>query len=334
MRQAIPRLVGAVTVLLVLAASSRAEGPGEKPPSRAAWLKAAKYGVFVHFLPSGADYQKTVDGFEVEAFADQMVQAGAAYVFLSLGQNSGYYCSPNRTYEKYVGCRPHERCSKRDLPMDLAGALSRRKIRLMLYLPSRAPQDDAAAMAALSDVGQYQPAPQEFTRKWSEVIREWSERYGKKVSGWWFDGAYNTAGWDDRTRPQTWETWASACRAGNTESILAFNPGAYPTIAFRCLCDPQDYTAGESNDWTPKPKTHPAPANVQWHILGFLGTKWAAADGPRQSDTEMVHYVKTVNEQGGVVTLDVHVSSRGEVYAPHLKQLVAIKTAVRANSPK
>ena len=47
----------------------------------------------------------------------------------------------------------------------------------------------------------------------------------------------------------------------------------------------------------------------------------------------MVHYVKTVNEQGGVVTLDVHVSSRGEVYAPHLKQLAAIKTAVRDNSP-
>lgn len=95
MRQAIPRPAGALMVLLVLAASSRGEGPGEKPGSRAAWFKAAKYGAFVHFLPSGAEYQKTVDGFDVEAFADRMVQAGAAYVFLSLGQNSGYYCSPN-----------------------------------------------------------------------------------------------------------------------------------------------------------------------------------------------------------------------------------------------
>ena len=30
----------------------------------------------------------------------------------------------------------------------------------------------------------------EFQRKWEAVIREWSLRWGKSVSGWWIDGCY------------------------------------------------------------------------------------------------------------------------------------------------
>ena len=330
MRQSCPSSL----LWLPLAASKRcrhgqAPDANDQTRQRSVWLKPAKYGVFVHFLPSGPDYQKNVDAFDTESFADQMECAGAAYVFFTLGQNSGYYCSPNKTYEAYVGCGANERCAKRDLPMDLADALAKRKIRLMLYLPSRAPQQDPVAMSALSDVGERQPAPQEFTRKWSEVIREWSERYGKKVSGWWFDGAYNTAGWDNLQQSRNWQTWSAACRAGNSESLLAFNPGTDPRAAFSALSAQQDYTAGESNDWTATPRNHPAPRNVQWHVLGFLGSNWGKADGPRRSSTEMANYVKSVNEQGGVVTLDVHVSSRGEVFVPHLNQLIAIKVAVR-----
>jgi hypothetical protein len=107
------------------------EGTSERnlARSRSAWLKAAKYGVFVHFLPSGPDYQKEVDAFDVKSFANQMEQAGAAYVFFTLGQNSGYYCSPNKKYEHYLRCKPNARCSRRDLPMELADALAKRNIR-------------------------------------------------------------------------------------------------------------------------------------------------------------------------------------------------------------
>jgi hypothetical protein len=247
MRRAIVPL-GVVMMVLVWSNVLRCEEKAKDSPparSRAAWLKAAKYGVLVHFLPSGPNYQKEVDAFDVKSFAVQMEQAGAAYVFFTLGQNSGHYCSPNKTYEHYLRCKPNARCSRRDLPMELADALAKRNIRLMLYLPSRAPQQDKNAMDALSDVSEREPAPQEFTRKWSEVIREWSKRYGKKVSGWWCDGAYNTAGWDDRRQPQNWTTWAAACRAANADSLLAFNPGTDPKTAFRALCDQQDYTAGE-----------------------------------------------------------------------------------------
>lgn len=68
---------------------------------------------------------------------------------------------------------------------------------------------------------------------------------------------------------------------------------------------------------------------MQWHILSFLGTYWARKDGPTNSDQYMIEYVKTVNAQGGVVTMDVHVSYDGTIYGPHLSQLIEIGRSIR-----
>ena len=297
--------------------------------TRGAWFPEAKYGVFVHFLGGGDGWNAQVDSFDADAFARQMKEAGAAYVIFTLGQNSGYYCAPNAAYSDYCGYKPGDRCSNRDLPMDLIEALGKYDIRLMLYLPSRSPQRDENAMAALGDVNEQQPAPQVFTERWSAIIREWSLRYGKDVHGWWFDGSYNTAGWDDLTQPNNWSTWAAACRAGNPDSILAFNPGTNLGKAFSRLTAEQDYTAGEQNSFTVLPAQYPAPEGMTWQILAHLGTSWAKADGPQHSDAEMIEYIRTVNAAGGVVSMDVHVENDGTVYLPHLAQLKAIAAALR-----
>jgi len=325
-----------VTVMLVTllcgAAHTAASDRIQKTDSGRTWLADAGYGVFVHYLGGGPDWDKTVDSFDVERFAGQIAQTGAAYLIFTLGQNSGYYCSPNATYEKYAGYQSGQRCSRRDLPMEIAEALHKRGIRLMLYLPSRSPQEDKQAMAGLSDVHEYQPAPQEFTRKWSEVIREWSLRYGKKVCGWWFDGSYNRAGWDDLSKPYNWNTWAAAVRAGNPDSIIAFNPGADIRHAFNKLTDQQDYTAGEQNEFGATPQSNPAQGGLQWQLLSYLGTQWARADGPRKSDEWMIDYIRKVNAQTSAVTMDIHCSPDGRIYEPHLKQLIAIREAIRPRS--
>jgi len=297
--------------------------------SRTAWMAEAKYGVFVHYLGGGEDWNDKVDSFDVAKFASQVEQSGAAYLVFTLGQNSGYYCSPNATYERYAGYETDPHCSRRDLPMEIANALTPKGIRLLLYLPSRSPQRDKQAMAGLSDVDQMEPAPQEFTRKWSEVIAEWSRRYGKKVSGWWFDGSYNRAGWDDLSQPYNWNTWAAAVRAGNPSSLIAFNPGAEIKHAFHKLTEQQDYTAGEQTQFGVTPQSHPAQGGLQWQILSYLGTSWAKADGPRRGDAWMIDYIRKVHEQGGVVTIDVNVSADGTIYEPHLQQLIAIRQALR-----
>jgi len=59
------------------------------------WLKEAKFGVFVHYLGEGPNWNERVESFDVEKFVEQLQRTATGYLILTLGQNSGYYCSPN-----------------------------------------------------------------------------------------------------------------------------------------------------------------------------------------------------------------------------------------------
>jgi hypothetical protein len=127
--------------------------------NRAAWMPDAQWGVMVHYL---ADWQardrnltlsvdqwnRMVDGFDAPALARQVHSVGAGWLQISIGQNSGYYLSPNAVYDELVGNRPGK-TSRRDLVADLAAALSPNGVRLLVYLPSGAPGQDVLATAAL-----------------------------------------------------------------------------------------------------------------------------------------------------------------------------------------
>ncbi len=110
------------------------------------WFKNAGMGVMIHFLKDvyakeggSKEYNDVVNGFDVELFARNCKDAGAGFVMFALGQNDGYYCSPNSAYDSIVGVSPGELCSKRDLPADLYKALNKRGIRMMFYLPGNPP---------------------------------------------------------------------------------------------------------------------------------------------------------------------------------------------------
>src|SRR5204863_4242045 len=110
--------------------------------------------------------------------AQQLQAVGAGYYHISIGQNSGYYLSPNATYDRLTRISP-SKLSRRDLVADLATALGRRGIKLMVYLPSGAPAGDRAAREALKWQNGPGPFPnREFQRNWEAIIREWSERWG------------------------------------------------------------------------------------------------------------------------------------------------------------
>src|SRR5581483_8534138 len=133
--------------------------PALTAQNRAAWMPQAQWGVMSHYLADwkARDYKltmsvdqwnKMVDGFDVEGLAAQLQSAGAKYYQISIGQNSGYYLAPNAAYDRIVGIQP-SKCSRRDLVADLYEALNKRGIRLMVYLPSGAPAGDKVADAAL-----------------------------------------------------------------------------------------------------------------------------------------------------------------------------------------
>jgi alpha-L-fucosidase len=293
-----PRTSKALRIVAGLLLSSPAWAGTDPGSGVTDWFRDARYGIFMHFLPGDPKGLALVDSFDVEALARQLEAAGAKYFVITLGQNSGYFISPNAAYEKATGYAPGERCSRRDLPLDLHRALSSRGIRLMLYLPAQTPNGDRRAQKAfgLPEGAKDQPIDIAFARKWAEVIREWSDRYGDKVSGWWFDGCYEWV----RFFEEIARIYKDAVRHGNPRAIVAFNPG----VKVIRWTQAEDYTAGELND-----PFEAIPASrwldgTQWHALTFLGSAWSRRD-VRHPTERWAAWVKAVAAREGVVTLDM-----------------------------
>jgi hypothetical protein len=144
-------LFSLVTAVIAAEDATRAEH------HRADWLKEAKWGVFMHYMADTVfkgdqltvqKWNDAVDAFDVNGLALQLASVGAGYFVLTLGQNSGFYCSPNGTYDRLIGITP-SKCARRDLVSDLSEALRTKNLRLMVYLPSGAPDRDPEAMKAL-----------------------------------------------------------------------------------------------------------------------------------------------------------------------------------------
>jgi len=291
------------------------------------WFKDAKYGVFMHFLPSDAAGLARVGEFDVEALSRQLETLGAKYFVITVGQNSGFFISPNAAYDRFTGYAPGERCSTRDLPLDLYRALSPRGIRLMLYLPCQTPNQDARAQKAfgLAQGQRDQPIDLEFAGKWAQVIQEWSDRYGDKVAGWWFDGGYEHVQFNDAIG----EVYAKAVKCGNPKAIVTFNPG----VRLIHYTQAEDYTAGELNEPFDVLPASRWVDGSQWHALTYLGSNWSRRD-TRHPTEKWVKWVSTAVSKGGVVTLDMgpnwdpKAGPIGSLAEAQVAQVQAIKAAL------
>ena len=256
----------------------------------------------------------------------QLQSAGAGFYQISIGQNSGYYLSPNAVYDRLVGISP-SKCSRRDLVADLSDALGKRGIKLMVYLPSGAPAQDKIADAALE--WRNGPYPnKEFQRKWEQVIRAWSERWGRKVSGWWFDGCYFPNSMYRSPEPPNFASLAAAARAGNRDAIVAFNPG----VVYRMLSVTpyEDFTAGEIDQPALVTIRRTADGKVDGtriHMLSYLGETWGMGT-PRFTTEEVIAHTRKVVDAGGAVTWDVPVALNGTMPQPFLDQLAALGKAI------
>jgi hypothetical protein len=291
------------------------------------WFKDAKYGVFMHFLPGDAKGLALVEKFDVEALANQLEAMGAKYFVLTLGQNSGYINSPNAAYDKRTGYAPGERCATRDLPLDLYNALKPKSIKLMLYLPCQVPNGDARAQKAfgLPEGPRDQPLDLPFAGKWAAVIQEWSDRYGDKVAGWWFDGGYQHIQFNGAIA----QVYEKAVKHGNPKAIVTFNPG----VQVIRYTEAEDYTAGELNEPLEVLPASRWLEGSQWHALTYIGSTWGKRD-TRFSGEQWAKWVKSVTDKGGVVTLDMgpnydaQAGAIGSLDEKQASQVKAIKAAL------
>jgi hypothetical protein len=313
---------------------------------RADWMRDARWGVMIHYLAdwqwkaeakakglpeddwkrlaSSDAWNALVDGFDVEGLAKQLESARVPYVFLTIGQGSGFYCAPNAAYDEVMGARP-SRCSRRDLVSDLHEVLHKRGIRLLVYSPGGPPGGDEEASRAFDGYKYGPQANPAAAAKWERVVREWSLRWGKKVEGWWVDGCH----WPNirlRGAPPNFESLAAAMRVGNPQSIVAFNSGL--TIPIVSVTPHEDYTAGVTVD----PAAVLASSlrviegrtdGAQLHMLSYLGRTWGFGP-PRELPEQIAAWTRKLHVQGGVATWDVPVTREGrldEAFLPHLRAL-------------
>lgn len=325
---------GSESLCLILIVSFTLTGQAQ---DRAAWMQQARWGVMNHYLADWIarnekmemnveQWNELIDGFDVEGLASQLDSIGAGYYLITIGQNSGYYLSPNATYDRYVGIRP-SKCSRRDLVAHLYEALSKRRIKLMVYLPSGAPGGDLTAAESL----QWRRGPyrnREFQLKWEQVIREWSVRWGKKVEGWWFDGCYWPNSMYRQADPPDFGSFAAAARAGNPNSAVAFNPGVYNRL--RSLTPHEDYLAGEINEPNAVDLRRAVDGKhdgVQVHVLSYLGQHWGTGE-PRFSTEDVIRWSRERTRNGCALTWDVPIQSSGLMSQPFIEQLTAVGKAL------
>jgi len=308
--------------------------------ANAEWLYRARWGVFSSYLADTAGdgrhaslvtpdaWNREVDGFDVEGLTRQLAEIRAPYFILTVGQNSGYYASPNSAYDSFTGF-PVSKCSRRDLIADLAHALSRHGIRLMVYVSPTAPTGDAIAKERLESPADARMAA--FMTRWEQVIREWAVRWGRDIQGWWVDGPYDPTPYNEADAPN-FRSLTEALKAGNPDALVAFNQGlrtpAYSTTEFN------DYTPGEiDRDLTVSPGHLPDFSRLaryprfingaQFHILTIMGEWWGK--GPLRFPEELIiGYTKTINHQEGTVSWDVPLTRKGLIDPEFLKPLARL----------
>ena len=357
-----------ISIFLLLLTLFALEAPAAE---KERWLRKTGFGLMFHYEAfrnhTPESYNKTVDSFDVARFAEVVASTRCGHVIFVIGQHWGKYCAPNSAYEKLLGVENGVWTSRRDLILEIGRELSKRDIRLVIYMTARAPMRHYEIIKAMGDTlpsingkpagpkvnplshprkvkgfrrSENQAPNPVFLRNWGEVCGEWSRRYGRLVSGWWFDGyklemkeAYEGL----KKEKHNIDTWVAAVRSGNPAAELAFNAGAHPILSLCTngrLCPHQTFTSGENHGFHQRtkkgqgklltPKNFPAPAGVVWHLLLPLSKGWGAGEESRFDLATLRDRVDHINAEGGAVTLDVPIAGDGTIPARVLGVLVEL----------
>ena len=201
------------------------------------WFQRARYGIMVHWtsesMPRHGDrrpYADAVDAFDAEGFAERMAQTGAGFVVFTTSHAEQVFPAPLAALDAVLPGRT----TRRDLVADLAAALERRGLKLMLYHHLGTTRDPEWLRAS----GFWESDTTRFFQNWRAIIGEAGARYGERLAGWWFDDGSVTF----YAHGAPWEELARAARAGNPNRLIGFNPWELnsPTMF-------QDLYLGEGN---------------------------------------------------------------------------------------
>ena len=322
------------------------------------WMTKGKYGIFMHYqyrillgyggttkpmLPNpsqmtASQWNQFVDGFDVKGFAEQMANAKVGWVMFGLDDHYfAWPCSPNSKFSYYTGYGPGQKCSKRDLILDVAKALNAKGIKLIVYYAGlNGYMKEPQVLEGLKDtvrgsVNQNAAPSPESRKRRLEILKEYADRFGTRIAGWWFD----TPGRNSYDNPPN-DWWAinSIIHNANPKAVIGFSISA--TEEQSCLVNGiDDYMGGDT--WTKQdltrlvPKNLPSQNGILWHSKIYCGNVYhGLGDANQYTDQELINWIKTCNNQGGVCTLDWPFDPKtGLIKDFGLKQMIKIGNAIK-----
>jgi hypothetical protein len=338
---------------------------------RVQWMKG-KYGLMVHWLAPGPppqkgeyvkDLNKAVNNFDINGFMADFDRTGADWLIFTIGQNTGFYASPNAVIDSLAGSG---HTPDRDLVLEIARAVKKRGKKFIAYLPCEV-RANTIMHKGFSWNTQPGTNQAEFQEKYLRAIREWAIRFGQNLDGWWFDGCYT---WDAfPNKYMKWEKWYEASRAGNKNAAITFNDGSFCSDLTKPIVPSYDYLSGETEvlingkirlgGRSKEDETKlfiPEQAYLEgtqclYHALVPIDASWAHSspwatwqnvpfipvipknqdemEPPVYSDNDLVKFVSGFTKAGGGVTLNVGIFQEGRLGKETIKQLEKLRESLK-----
>lgn len=295
------------------------------------WLSNAKYGLMFQWGGWGypqhgpaKPWCRMIQDFNVETFADMVEETGAGYVIWSVTWSKYLFPAPIKAIDAIA---PGHTCS-RDLIADLATALNKRDIKLMLYYHAGHDTPDFWSKT-------WDPSDPDkkklFVRNVEAIFTEVGRRYGSAVAGWFIDDGM-------LYYPAPFEQITKAAKAGNRNRLVSYNSWILPR-----LTDFQDVYMGEGfrgNDATPLESNGIFPDGPQKGLFAqgmFVldGPDWGInkpdeiINPPVLSPTAAITLVKNASSRGQTLSFDLLMYEDGSVSPASLEVLHALRKAIR-----
>ncbi len=322
--------------LTPVAARVAIEADRERARSRRAdtdWFARAGYGVWVHFLDLTTPvhgprkpYRQAVDDLDVERLVGTVADAGAKYLIFTVNHGNPTCPAPIAAWERlHPGWT-----TKRDLIGELADALGRRGMRLMLYM--NPPGIGGMALNPGTVNGIPDCDEDEYANRLIGVFREFGERYGPRVAGYWFDSTFEAT---ELFPNLPFDALDAAIKTGHPDRLVAWNNWVFPAET-----EWQDYFAGELTDLPLKPFDGRyigwgVAKGLQGHVALRFDADWlhieqdAPMPPPRFTAAELATYIRSCQARQVPVSLGVGIFQDGSFGPQALPVLREVRRLVR-----
>lgn len=307
---------------------------------RAAWMEG-QWGF--RFNMPGMKQPEALAEFDVRKMIKQIkVLDTATWVQINLtqGANGSYYTSPHAGLAKNVS---PDIVPQRDLFGEMLDALNTQGFKVVVYFATEGPtmgKHPDKALPGVIDKWKKYAKSRRMTPEQAVadiIVKEYSLRYGPKISGWWFDHAkYGDI-----------KALEKAARAGNPQAALSFNVGGSPELL---TCPESDFTGGHP---TPLKRRSPSWEGNEVaiklieesnYINGSLGhffppmqATWNSGKPAFETD-QAVDWTMRIVESKGAVTWAVALADAKNKRAPlasfQFQQLIEINAAFKKHKGK